>query len=1421
MPIGNTATSSRFDSTRTIAAGTPFDTAEEQFSAGQSFRAAFADMNLIANAIDFGTRDSRPGQFRDDPDFDLESALSGANYTDAEREFVSQANSQAEFFFLSGKIGKARRRKQAAGQNFIASAAGSIIGAVADPITFVPFIGTGAKAAQLSRGLATTAGRLAARLGGAGLGEIAEKGLLRVGTGIASTVRGAPGARLSTRAVAGAAIGAGEEVIRESALQHLQLERSMEESVANVVGGALFGGAVFPVAGALFGGATRQVRRMATDIVQDSMRRQAAKMDQIPGITNVQDQIINTDSFAFNVARVDFNDPAAQAAARKVLFGTQVTESIAESSSKGVLPDSVDVNDPVSLFGALSMRHAREGGNVSSASTNKVSSSALRQSLMKSGLSARKAASAVKSVVAVARGTASESELKQAAEAIVRALGYDAKTIKKISGLSNAQVRSMFKAKTPREIGDAINKPLPGGARSKILDAKEALVGQPGVKNIEVAPPDVQDVVDSIRVLHRDDSEVSLSDLVGAAAASMGGDVKSNIEKIAPMLSDIGKVSQKEAEIRADTWSKSVDWYANTRDGEIALHRSRVALEAPRMAKDLRTLDKDLKILREVEGDEAPATGDTLSVLGDRVQDISERLKQIDELTAKADEASDAAEREALNVKMREEEAMVRIALKEINSEVADRKAAASAGLLGIIRMSRVSPRTMMLTSLSPVMRKLTIQGTSLASITEADLRGTGIAYSAETERAAWQSFAGDTISRYESLRKKSKMTSSDFNSRVYRVLSGMSRGVSDESKEVMDAAMGVRSMLGQMGVAAHKAGLFENDLLEDYIKRAYNRREVINDIDGFRAVLVKHIEMGNKLEEGRSASDAVDKIIDGIIGSGSASSESATRGRTVNFGIDFSHPDFEKYIDKDISRILKSYTRTTGGKIAFSHAFGGLSPAELRAVVVEDYTRLLKEAQGNPRLLKKISKDKDMMLGKSGKSKGYFDAMVDELNGSFSHSAFDALPESVITASAVATNSIIAAKSWGFALAQVVDAANIARIAGGRSFIKQVPLFGKALVDVIRGADVDTLRELAILSDSSRLGSEMLAFGRMNISDPSTNIVVEGTRVLAHKSMKLSGMLAANDTIKRVASVTVLDRINRIAHDVSVGKAISKGDQLMIARAGLDKSALKSFVDNADTNVKYGAAEIPAIHKWADSRAAAQIEFGIKRLMSDVMPEAGVLDKPLWMSNPAFKIFGILRGYTLSSATRLTTQAAQQIVANPADMRAYSAMMIASAMGVLEFGIRQGIKDSASGRDPGERWKKMSSEQVAAVAIDRSGYLALASEFNGLFEGATGRGIPGLGAIFDTSQSAFAADPSDPSTFPAPSFAEAMMGPGGSIANSAVRATGKLVAPGENDDRMEQAKRLADSLPILGFMHLGRIALTAAGELTDEDDEE
>jgi hypothetical protein len=184
-----------------------------------------------------------------------------------------------------------------------------------------------------------------------------------------------------------------------------------------------------------------------------------------------------------------------------------------------------------------------------------------------------------------------------------------------------------------------------------------------------------------------------------------------------------------------------------------------------------------------------------------------------------------------------------------------------------------------------------------------------------------------------------------------------------------------------------------------------------------------------------------------------------------------------------------------------------------------------------------------------------------------------------------------------------------------------------------------------------------------------------------------------------QIAQTRVLETAQKLAAAGGDMNALSRFERTKLAQDGLTANELLAIAKESGAWTKQSGGIQPNLDRWSNADARSAFLRSMHREGETGVYNPGVLDKPLWTSDPALgglgKTVSQFKSYSMAATTRILLATAQNGTAGFYG-RVAASLTFLTLTGMLSFKL----KSLASGKDTSD----MSPTEWAIEGIDRSG---------------------------------------------------------------------------------------------------------------------
>ncbi|WP_271896332.1 hypothetical protein [Candidatus Phyllobacterium onerii] len=462
--------------------------------------------------------------------------------------------------------------------------------------------------------------------------------------------------------------------------------------------------------------------------------------------------------------------------------------------------------------------------------------------------------------------------------------------------------------------------------------------------------------------------------------------------------------------------------------------------------------------------------------------------------------------------------------------------------------------------------------------------------------------------------------------------------------------------------------------------------------------------------------SDLVDETINTIIGNTDGripydAIVSGPRGPLKERLLKIESAKIQDFMELDIEKVLRAQTRTMSADIEISKKFGDPTMKEEIRKIHDEADRRIAQATDDKQRTKLEKARKASVRDVEG--------IRDRLRGQY---ALPSNPDSlVLRAGRISRNLNYLRLLGGMTISAFPDLGKIVFNHGLTSTFRDgfIPLITNFNAVRLAGEEV----KLAGTALDMVLDSRAMAMADITDTYGRHSRIERGIDELTHKYGVVSLMAPWNAAIKQfsglVTMTNILNAAERVAKGMPEGKDVSK-----LAAGGIDSDLAeriaKEFATHGD---KQGNVMLAKAADWGDREAREAFRTAVVREVDRIVVTPGQ-DKPLWMSTELGKTVGQFKSFGVSSMQRTMLAGLQQ-----RDAATLQGLLVMMGLGAFTYYAKQSIAGREVSDDPAV-W--------VVEAFDKSGVAGWFMDANNIAEKAT-RGRVGLSAITGKQVSRYA----------------------------------------------------------------------------------
>lgn len=427
-------------------------------------------------------------------------------------------------------------------------------------------------------------------------------------------------------------------------------------------------------------------------------------------------------------------------------------------------------------------------------------------------------------------------------------------------------------------------------------------------------------------------------------------------------------------------------------------------------------------------------------------------------------------------------------------------------------------------------------------------------------------------------------------------------------------------------------------------------------------------------------------------------------RGAQLARMLDIPSRELERWLETDIDKLAKIYTRTMGPDIEIMRKLGTVNGEEQFAKMVEEMNEQLQavetavDGKGAPRSAKWKQKEVLKIQDEFKQYKVNLEGIIGRLRGTYGLPAdFDGM---------------------GFRMAQTVMHLNVLRYMGGVtiSSLPDVarPVMRYGLMRTFRDGFLPLVTNLKALKMARRearlagVGIDAITAQRANslfeiLDDLGRGSKFErGVEFLSGKQGLIAAFSYWTDAMKTItaaiANAKVMDSVMQVVEGGTDAKAAAQ----FLAEVGIDGELAQRISEQVLKNGGGGKVDgvwLPQTERWTDDGALRAYRAALAREVNNTIVTPGV-ERPLWTNaSTAGRMLSQFKSFAFSSTYKTALAGLQQ-----RDRHFVEGVTISLAMGVLSYYLYS----VARGGDAYERMQNAKLDTWADEAIQRSGVLGV-----------------------------------------------------------------------------------------------------------------
>lgn len=630
------------------------------------------------------------------------------------------------------------------------------------------------------------------------------------------------------------------------------------------------------------------------------------------------------------------------------------------------------------------------------------------------------------------------------------------------------------------------------------------------------------------------------------------------------------------------------------------------------------------------------------------------------------------------------------------------------------------------------------------------------------------------------------KLSFSDFKVEVAKA---MRNGDAHAIPEVAEAAKDLRKrVFDPLKEDAIRLGLLpegvEVTTADSYLTRIYNLEKIATHRNAFVDRLAAwfdneqiRFKPEDKLSVGELRAEA-EKVVATLLGGPPGRSayditpnlRGPLKERTLNV------PDnvIEDFLENDVERIARVYTRTMAADVELARAFGRADMSDSVEAVKASYEPIMARTKDGPeqaRLKKAMDRDVRDLEGMRDRIRGTYGMPDNPMGLARSMRSLRTLNYlrmlGGMTLSAIPD---VARPIMVHGLGRVMRdglAPLVANLKGVRLAADEVKLAGTAL-------------DMVLDSRAQQMADVFEDFGRYSKAERVLTYAGEKMGVVSLMSFWNAGMK------QFVGLITQARTLRAIVEGASPAEA--RRLAFLGIDDGMSERIAKQFKSHGDKDSGVWMANTA---DWTDAEAAATYRGALAKEVDLIIATPGQ-EKPLWMSTELGKTIGQFKSFTFSTMSRVMINSLQQRDAN-----ALQGLIAAVGLGMLAYKVKSAVAGKETSDDP----KKWLSE-----GLDQSGTMGWIFEANNIAEKVT-RGKVGLNAAMGVAPA---------SRYASRDITDTLLGPSVGTVNDAASIIGSAAEGKATRGDLHKARRL---LPFQNLFYLRWLFDHAEDEVGDATD--
>ena len=368
---------------------------------------------------------------------------------------------------------------------------------------------------------------------------------------------------------------------------------------------------------------------------------------------------------------------------------------------------------------------------------------------------------------------------------------------------------------------------------------------------------------------------------------------------------------------------------------------------------------------------------------------------------------------------------------------------------------------------------------------------------------------------------------------------------------------------------------------------------------------------------------------------------------------------DVKDLLERDIEHVVAAHIRTVLPDVLLTQRFGDIRMTDQIRGILEDYAAKTSKEGISPREAQRLNKLKDRDIADVS-------AVRDRLRGTFGWTPDPTMRNvgqvihafhNYTTITSLGTSALNRLNDWGMQ--------SIFR----NGFMNTLGDMWAPMLKAMLQVDKEGTREIVRQARDMGIGVDgMLGHARYNLGDVTDslrpgNTFTRGLAWGADRSMIVNLHGPETDYARIFNWVAAQAEFGRVAEKIASGTATKK-DFARMADANIDPHmAARIWAQYAEHHNVVGGTRLANTGAWTDKTARDAFERAMNREANINVVQAGIGDKPLFLSRPIGSLVGQFKSFTAGATERILIANLQQ-----GDARTLQGVISGIAMGMLGY---------------------------------------------------------------------------------------------------------------------------------------------------------